>query len=242
MADDSVRKFFDDQATDYHSRRAGMRSFHRVAAERIEAGLDGSVLSVGGLWIEANLDSERFAVTIADLSRAMLAEYELEPVTIVQADASALPFSAASFDHVVLPLILHHVAGVSAEQAQRGVARVLTEVRRVLEPGGRLWISEFCVTAAVYAVELAAVPVTRRLLASVGAPLVVMHTRRFYERALAAAGFGDIRVERVQAADARATDWITPVIGFPVLKVPRALYPVTPTLITATAGGRPAGS
>ena len=53
-------------------------------------------------------------------------------VTFVRGDAGALPFPAAAFDAVYGCSILHHLE----------VEAALTEVRRVLRPGGQLVFSE----------------------------------------------------------------------------------------------------
>jgi ubiquinone/menaquinone biosynthesis C-methylase UbiE len=61
-------------------------------------------------------------------------------VELKQADALALPFPDASFDHVFAMMMLHHVEGHFKEYARRPQA--LTEIRRVLRPGGSLVYSD----------------------------------------------------------------------------------------------------
>jgi SAM-dependent methyltransferase len=229
-----VEGFFDRHAAHYAHAPAGMQHHHEITARRIDAGVHGDVLSVGGIWKYADLGRVDAAVTVVDLSRKMLATCAGLPVRRVQCDATHLPFGADSFDHVVLPLVLHHVAGKTAAAARDGAMAVIAEAHRLLRRGGRIWISEFCLPPLVYATEIAAVPITRRLLAMLDTPLVVMHSRRFYDDALARAGFVDVTVETITPPEAGPFDWITPIIGIRFIKVPRFAYPVHPTLIAAT--------
>jgi len=235
MPSNSVGSFFDKNAAGYHGRRAGMQFHHRVIAKQIEDGLTGHVLSVGGLWNDRGDLRHLGSLTVVDLSTEMLGAYNEEPIHALQANATALPFADASFDHVVLPLILHHIAGSTAAQAQHGVHSALRESRRVLRPGGTLWISEFCVAETLYAAELLAVPATRQVLARIETPLVVMHSEEFYRAALRERGFAKLEATRIHAPGAKPYDLITPVIGVPRLKIPRLLYPIHPTLFRATA-------
>jgi SAM-dependent methyltransferase len=232
MTEASAR-FFDQQAGDYHaSRRGGMWPFHRVSAARLQRELRGRVLAAGGLWAQADAAAVAGAVTVADRSLGMLRHWAAKGLTTVRCDARVLPFDPASFDHVVLPLVLHHLAGSHGWAARRQARRALAEAARVLRPGGRLWISEFCVRPWLYALELAVSPLTRLALAAARIPLVVMHSVSFYESALRELGFTEVEAAAVWAPEPRAGDLIQPVIGLPWLVVPRWLYPVSPTLVT----------
>lgn len=232
MLDSPEGEFFDRHAESYHSARGGMSPFHEVTAGRIEEGLHGSVLSVGGLWNSARLSVPDYRLTVLDVSAEMLKRSAREGLELVQGDVRTTDFADGTFDHVVLPLVLHHVAGRNALTARRNVRGILVRVFRMLRPGGRVWISEFCVPRAVYAVEVALAPAVRWGLTLARIPLVVMHTSSFYESALGDAGFGEVCVEHVRPAS-ELSRWIRPVIGLPWLRVPRWLYPVRPTLVTA---------
>ncbi len=235
-SDRDVGGYFDVQAAGYTSSTAGMQYHHHATARIIDAGVRGDVLTVGGIWKYANVGGVDGRVVVADLSREMLGTYASLGADRLQADATALPFAGGEFDHVVLPLVVHHVAGDSLAEAVDGARAVLTEVRRVLRPGGQVWISEFCLPGWVYAVERAAVPVTRRFLWLFGTPLVVMHSLPFYERTLRELGFSAVTARAIAPPDATPWDWITPIIGVRFIKVPRFAYPAYPTLITARAG------
>ena len=81
-------------------------------------------------------------VTLADINPSMLGQAERrlderglgDAVSLVEADAEALPFADGSFDAVVIGFGLRNVT-------HQDVA--LEEMRRVLKPGGRLVVLEF---------------------------------------------------------------------------------------------------
>lgn len=232
---DRVSQFFDREAEAYHGGPPGpMAPYHRRTARTIERGLSGDVLCVGGIWARADLDAcAGCRITVGDVSEEMLRHWASESVRTEICDARSMPFEDESFDHVVYPLVLHHIAGVHGAQARRFASEALVEARRVLRPGGRIWISEFTVSPPVYGLELAASPLTHAVLRLAGIPLVVMHSKAFYRHALAAAGFTEVECEAVAAPDAGPFDLLRPVIGLDWLVMPRFLYPVTPTLVTA---------
>ena len=90
----------------------------------------------GGVWRE---DGGRHAASVmlscVDRSPAMLAEARARGVPcrrIAAADALALPFADASYDALLAAHMLYHVPARD---------RALTEMRRVLRPGGRLYVA-----------------------------------------------------------------------------------------------------
>lgn len=225
-----VGGFFDEQAESYGE--YGNEPNNEAVARRIESRLSGSVLSIGGLWDQARVDG-RCRVTVADLSRRMLRNYADRDVALVQSDACRLAFASESTDHVVFPLILHHIAGRSGREARRYVRQVLGEAHRIVRPGGWIWISELCVSGLLYGTEILAAPLTRRFLALAGQPLVVMHSRSFYQSALAEAGWEEISAERIDAEGSKPFDLVVPILGMPWLRIPRFSFPLRSTLIAA---------
>ena len=65
-------------------------------------------------------------------ARALRARLPQERLTVVEGDATAMPFPDASFDSVLCLTMLHHVPTAAAQD------RVLSESLRVLRPGGVL--------------------------------------------------------------------------------------------------------
>ncbi len=91
----------------------------------------------GGTGINAGVLSKAGAkVTIVDSSRSMLkrAAAKKMPVKLIHAAAQALPLPDSSFDIVLISDAWHHF---------RDQAGVINEVRRILRPGGRLYIIDF---------------------------------------------------------------------------------------------------
>jgi ubiquinone/menaquinone biosynthesis C-methylase UbiE len=232
---EQVQQFFDEQADAYHAKTGGMAPYHVITAARIEEGLGGTVVGIGGIWAQADAQTCRdLDLTVVDLSPKMLEHWAASGYRTMQGDARQTPFEDGSIDHVVLPLILHHITEGSWSESRRQVARVLEEVRRILKPGGRVWISDFSVNSVVYTVERFASALTRRVLALAGIPLVIMHPQQFYETQLREMGFLDVSAFRPQPPSTSSFDMLTPIIGLDWLKVPRGLYPVKPVLISAT--------
>ena len=101
-------------------------------------------------------------------------------VTVVEGDATAMPFEDGRFSAAVCFTMLHHVPSVDLQD------RLLAEVRRVLRPGGMFYGSDSTVS-----------PVFR--LAHVFDTMVVVDPAAFSRR-LAAAGFADPAVSTAKGA------------------------------------------
>jgi SAM-dependent methyltransferase len=88
------------------------------------------------LSVTKNLASFTEAIGI-DINNEKLGEarkkFKGRPVTFLNVDASAMPFSNFEFDMVMMNAVLHHLRDISA---------VLDESMRVLKPGGRLILME----------------------------------------------------------------------------------------------------
>jgi ubiquinone/menaquinone biosynthesis C-methylase UbiE len=130
--------------------QARLRKQARVAESRIFRDVDFSdcrhVLEVGcGVGAQTEILLRRFPdlhVTGVDLSESQLAAAHAnlssmswcrERFTLLQADATDLPFDARSFDGAFLCWVLEHVPKP---------ANVLSEVRRVLTPGAPVFVTE----------------------------------------------------------------------------------------------------
>lgn len=229
-------QFFNSNASEYYGTDAGMGTVNELSARHIEQGVSGRVLSIGGMWPRHSQDAiSVLDLTVADVSEEMLRPHREAGLSTALDDARSLSFPDASFDHVVLPLVLHHITEQSWVAAREEVNKVLAEVRRVLKREGRVWISEFSVSRPVYWAEAVAAPISRLVLGLAGIPLVVMHSTEFYRGALLRHNFSDVQSYYPDPPDASWRDPIRPIIGLPWLKVPRGLYPVRPVVLCATA-------
>jgi len=116
----------------------------RRADRRGELFVDGTGIGPGRRVLELGCGTGEFTRRVArggaelialDLSPELLGKARTKVragARFVRADATVLPFPTASFDAVYGCSILHHL----------DVEAALTEVRRVLRPGGRLVFSE----------------------------------------------------------------------------------------------------
>ncbi len=103
------------------------------------------------------------------------AEHAPVPITLTQAPVEALPFSGATFDSAVVTLVF-----CSVSDPVEG----LQEIKRVLKPGGTLFLLEHVCsqTALVARVQDVLVPVTTRLFGN-------CHWNRDTERTVREVGF-----------------------------------------------------
>ncbi|MET0414629.1 MAG: class I SAM-dependent methyltransferase [Actinoplanes sp.] len=136
-----VQPFTHPDRYDRHAGRMGRRLYARVVTDAEESGLTAGarVLDVGTgpgriprALAEARPD---WQIDGLDLEPKMI-EYARtqDPhgrVTFTVGDVAALPYPDASFDLIVSSLSQHHWADVEGG---------LRDLRRVLRPGGRLWI------------------------------------------------------------------------------------------------------
>jgi demethylmenaquinone methyltransferase / 2-methoxy-6-polyprenyl-1,4-benzoquinol methylase len=141
LAPNEVRRLFDRIAPVYdtmnHVMTAGLdRSWRRLTVEAVvQPGnrvLD-ACCGTGDLAVAA--EREGGIVTGLDFSTAMLerARRKSDTVEWVEGDLLALPFDDASFDAATVGFGVRNVADLE---------RALSELRRVLRPGGRLAILE----------------------------------------------------------------------------------------------------
>ena len=106
----------------------------------------GSVLDVatGTGLVAERLLAQGHRVTGLDQSPDMLAVARSrfgERVELVEASATAIPFAAASFDHLTFTYLLRYVDDPGA---------TLVELARVVRPGGTIANLEFCVPRGIW--------------------------------------------------------------------------------------------
>jgi len=120
-----------------------LHGWQRWVFDQIELPADARILEVGcgrgDLWLE---NSDRIPqgwwITLSDRSPGMLEEARanVESVTarfqFIEADVQAMPWGIAVFDGVIANHMLYHVGDLS---------EAISEIRRVLRPGGRLYAS-----------------------------------------------------------------------------------------------------
>jgi demethylmenaquinone methyltransferase / 2-methoxy-6-polyprenyl-1,4-benzoquinol methylase len=204
LAPDGVRRMFDRIAPVYDAMNRTMtagldRRWRRITAEAVVrpgySVLD-ACCGTGDLAIAAARIGGR--VTGLDFSQPMLerARHKARGLEWVEGDLLSLPFADASFDAATVGFGVRNV---------EDLARAISELRRVLRPGGRLGILEITrprgVLAPFYRVWFdRVVPLLGKLLPGGSAyTYLPASVRRFpgpeeLAELIAAAGFRDVRV------------------------------------------------
>lgn len=141
MPDSSIRDAYDQWASQYDSDENATRDLNAEALrEQTFFSTDDDVLEIGcGTGLNTQWLAERGGrVVAADFSEAMLEKARTRlsgtDVTLRSMDVTEpWPFDGQQFDIVVSTLVLEHV---------KRIRHVFREARRVLRPGGRLYLSE----------------------------------------------------------------------------------------------------
>jgi len=234
---DAVVTFFAEQvrSDQYRSLKAQTDAFDRNAAEILNREISGRVLAVGGLWDHFERSSTVTELTVLDLTEEMLVTYTTADATALHGDLFDIELEPDSFDTVVFPLMLHHVAQGSWGECERRVHEALERVSAALGPGGRILIYEYCPAPWLRLAQRLVLPFTRRLLAHNGQPLVVMHSLRFYEDALTAVR-GQANLLPITARPPRPWTWYPIFMSSRWLRIPIGLYPKPAILASYPSG------
>lgn len=224
--EDAVVAFFAEQMHNdqYRSLKAQTDAFDRNAAAILNREITGRVLAVGGLWDHFERNSTVTALTVLDLTAEMLVSYSTADACALHGDLFEIELTPGSFDTVVFPLMLHHVARGSWDECERRVHEALARASSSLTPEGRILIYEYCPAPWLRRAQRVALPLTRRLLAHNGQPLVVMHSLDFYRSALTAA-CGGAKVLPITARPPRPWTWYPIFMSSRWLRIPIGLYP-----------------
>ncbi|MDX6626741.1 MAG: demethylmenaquinone methyltransferase / 2-methoxy-6-polyprenyl,4-benzoquinol methylase [Solirubrobacterales bacterium] len=127
--------------------------WRRAAVDAVDASPDSRVLDVAcgtGLVSRALVERWGCQVVGLDQSAPMLGRARekvaanprlAERVTLVEAEAEALPFADREFDHLTFTYLLRYVDDPAA---------TLSELARVVKPGGRVSSLEFCLPRGLW--------------------------------------------------------------------------------------------
>ena len=218
------RAHFDAISARYARSETTLKPVYDAAREELDRRVFGrDLLDVGGGGMAPYDLSRPASVTALDLSPAML-ERTPAGVRRTVGDARRMPFADASFDAVLFNLSLHHI---------ERPGEALAEAVRVLRPGGELLVYEPVLSPALFALERAAAPLTRAILAAFGVPMVLFQSRASLRALVETACPG-----RAFMTETRLEGWSDPLGGtFPgLLLLPPALMPTRFVLARASRG------
>jgi SAM-dependent methyltransferase len=158
--------FFRDQLDGYKSKVKALDTYRNISAS-INAELNG----VNHLLDIGNGGTFDYDVSLLrDLAAVDLFLEDLPPgsfppnVVPKNGSALSLPFSDASFDGVIMVMLIHHLIGHSVSECWENVNRAVDEAFRVLKPAGKLIVMESCVPRWFYGFEKLVFPVATKLI------------------------------------------------------------------------------
>lgn len=169
QSDTSVKQnasYFRDSLEKYSAQVASLDTYRNIRRYTDEAvqGID-RLLDVGnGGTFDYDVARVRELVAV-DLFLESLPATACPPnVVLKNGSALDLPEPDASFDGVIMVMLLHHLIGKSVRESVANITRSITEALRVLKPGGRLIVVESCVPRWFYGVERLVFPAASRLI------------------------------------------------------------------------------
>lgn len=155
---------YDEQLPHHVRERVVMRKVQAMEGALPPPGphVCGLEIGCGHGWYTARLERLGYAMHACDVAAAQVAQARkfLQdqglPARVQVADARALPFGDASFEFAYAVNVLHHVEG------RGGRAAALSEIVRVLKPGGRFFLHEINTANPLFALYMGyAFPVLR---------------------------------------------------------------------------------
>lgn len=142
--------------------------------------------------------------------------------------AENIQMIAATVDLAVLFYSLHHITGQTMAESETLRRRAFGELSRVLKPGGQLLVFEMTPTSLGETLQSALWPLAKRAL---GAALDSLFWAEYEVIAASVHGRrGNLLFQSSQTFDCSSFALIAPIISLPWLKIPRFLFPLTPTL------------
>jgi ubiquinone/menaquinone biosynthesis C-methylase UbiE len=141
-----------------------------------------------------------------------------ENVTMVQGSALDIPTDLTNFDKVVVVMLIHHLIGKTVAESIENIHQLLSEVHRVLQPGGKLVIVESCIPNWFFLFEkLVFIPASYVIEKTIKHPPTLQYPENFIRNALRSTGFSNIESEfipkgkYVMQYGIKVPSWVTPV-------------------------------
>ncbi len=225
--EDRNADFFDGWG-EYHD-MVGSLDTYSNSARALDSELAGRVVDVGSGGV-VNYDCSRIAeLVLVDLSEVKQAGSSWPScVRPVLGSAVELPLETGGYDCLLMQMVVHHLAERDFATTRERVGQAFREAQRVLRPGGRLVVLESVMPGVLEWAERLAFPLTRRILAWMGHPLVFQWRAASLRRLAVEAGFGTAKESWVPRGR-----WMI----FLGRRMPTALVPVRFVKLVATKAG-----
>ncbi len=193
--------FFRDQHDSYRANIQGLETYAHIRKSINEA-IAGSrhVIDIGNGGVcdyDTNLVGE---ITAIDLFfDDMPAGYTIPAnVTLKTGSALDLPEPGQSFDCAVMVMLIHHLVGNDVTECIENIRRALREAHRVLRPGGRLIVSESCVSSWFYNFERLVFPLVAPVIGSLtGHPATIQYPPQLLGAEIERIFGGAVEVEEI---------------------------------------------
>jgi len=141
-----------------------------------------------------------------------------ENVTMVQGSALDIPIDLINYKVVVVVMLIHHLIGKTVTESIENIHRLLSEVHRVLLPGGKLVIVESCIPYWFFLFEkLVFIPASFVIEKTMKHPPTLQYPESFIRNILGSAGFSNIESKFIPKGKyviqygLKVPSWITPV-------------------------------
>ncbi|MCX6936812.1 MAG: methyltransferase domain-containing protein [Verrucomicrobia bacterium] len=194
--EDRNADFFDGWG-EYHD-MVGSLDTYANSARALDSELAGRVVDVGSGGV-VNYDcaaiSELVLVDLSDVKQAGASWPAC--ARPVLGSAVELPLETGGYDCVLMQMVVHHLAERDFATTRERVAQAFREAQRVLRPGGRLVILESVMPGVLEWAERWAFPLTRRILAGMGHPLVFQWRAGTLAKMAGQAGFSEVSITPV---------------------------------------------
>lgn len=190
---------FFNQWDQYHTLVESLDTYKNLR-DSLGGVLQGDVIDVGsGGTISYPIEgiTSLTLVDIATITPGRALQNVRCPITINNSDAASLDLSSELADCVHMQMLLHHLAEESFEHSRQRLDCAIREAYRVLRPGGKLVIVESGLPRCLEVVERLLFRVTAAILQKIEHPLVFQWSPQTVESACGAAGFQDIRRQRI---------------------------------------------
>ena len=226
-----TKEYFDNLSAEYvilivDSQKQIYRNINPVLTRRVK----GRVLSIGSGPVMNFADTNIDEVVCADISFNMLERLPARAkLSRVNADARSLPFDRGTFDTVVVPFLLHHMAMDSVIDTDKTIAKVLGEASRVLRRDGRVIVADLFVSPFIEMVERSFYTPAIAYLHHSGRPMMYFYSIPNFREILS-----DCKLALSNDMHIEMQEKIMPTLLFPKFKVSPKYHPAKFHIIEAT--------